>query len=245
MVSHPSFDRKMQMAYTYSYPRPMATVDMLLLRYNVTDVELLLVQRKHEPFEGMWALPGGFIEMNETLRESAQRELSEETSLKDVPLFSLLFSGDPGRDPRGRTITSLFGAVLSPPFPQVLPGDDAGKAEWFSLKKLPELAFDHRDVIEKAVEELKCNSLWRLWIYLFLPLTFNQRELKNLCTIFLNKADYVPLLLEPALQLGWLAREDDDNFRKMISSDELINTAFSKVSEIWLHLMNKKSSNKL
>src|SRR5512143_988538 len=94
--------------YVYEYPRPMVTVDAAVFVCVKGKAKLLLVQRKQEPYQGSWALPGGFVEIDEDLPQAAARELAEETGLQDVPLEQLRTFGQPGRDPRGRTITVVY-----------------------------------------------------------------------------------------------------------------------------------------
>jgi 8-oxo-dGTP diphosphatase len=113
------------------------------------------LRRKHDPFADCWALPGGFIEMDETLEESARRELREETGLETGVLRQLGTYGDPGRDPRGRTISVVYLAVVNPK--KLLPraADDAAEADWFPLGRLPKLAFDHAKILADARRSLK------------------------------------------------------------------------------------------
>ncbi len=139
------------MSYTYSYPRPSVTVDILLMHPAKSGWELLLIERLREPFEGMWALPGGFIEMDEDLQESARRELLEETGLNIGQLHQFKTYGKPGRDPRGRTISVVFFAIISKEAKkQTKAGDDAKNAQWFQLKDIPKLAFDHESILQDA-----------------------------------------------------------------------------------------------
>jgi len=139
------------MNYTYPYPRPSVTVDILLMHPAESAWEVLLIKRLHNPFQGMWALPGGFIEMDEDLHKSAKRELLEETGLDMQQLHQFKTYGKPGRDPRGRTISVVFYAIISKEAKkQTKAGDDAKKAQWFQLKQLPELAFDHEDIMQDA-----------------------------------------------------------------------------------------------
>ncbi|MBU1368279.1 MAG: NUDIX hydrolase [Bacteroidetes bacterium] len=140
------------MAYTYPYPRPAVTVDILVFDISIKPQKLLLIQRKNPPFENCWALPGGFIEMNETLIESALRELKEETGLVLNQLEQLHTFGDPGRDPRHRTISVAFVGLISAPEP-IFAGDDAANASWFSIENLPELAFDHDKIIQQGIDQ--------------------------------------------------------------------------------------------
>jgi len=138
------------MAYTYDYPRPMFTVDIIILRKIEEQTQILLIQRGREPFKDSWALPGGFIEMDETLEQSAYRELAEETAITEVSLQELKTYGDPGRDPRGRTISVVFGGYLKTQ-QQAQAGDDAAQAKWYFVDELPSLAFDHQRIIQESL----------------------------------------------------------------------------------------------
>ncbi|MDA3910192.1 MAG: NUDIX hydrolase [Bacteroidales bacterium] len=141
------------MSYTYEYPRPMVTVDALVFAGNPSDKHVLLICRGNEPFKGMWALPGGFVEMDETLDNAVARELSEETGLSLGGFKQLYTFGNPGRDPRGRNITVVFQLTISEIIP-VTGGDDADDAKWYSVHELPELAFDHEKVIKMGLKQL-------------------------------------------------------------------------------------------
>lgn len=139
------------MAFTYSYPRPAVTVDALVFR-QVDDVtEVLLIKRANPPFEGMWAAPGGFIDMDETPEEAVVRELHEETGIRDVGLSQVHTYGAVHRDPRHRTISIAFAGILKDFTRQARGGDDAAEAGWFSINKLPPLAFDHSEVVNDAI----------------------------------------------------------------------------------------------
>ncbi len=143
------------MAYTYEYPRPSVTLDAAILRVPKLEYpEILLIRRGHDPFVGKWALPGGFMEMEETPLTGAARELAEETGLVDLPLKPLFTCGEPNRDPRGRTVTIVFGCLVRDTDKPPKGGDDAAEAGWFNLKKLPEMAFDHRRVIAQIESSL-------------------------------------------------------------------------------------------
>jgi 8-oxo-dGTP diphosphatase len=139
------------MSYSYSYPRPSVTVDILMMHPAESGWEVLLIERLHDPFQGMWALPGGFIEMDEDLHQSARRELLEETGLDIEKLQQFKAYGKPGRDPRGRTISVVFYAIISKEAKeQTKAGDDAKNAQWFHIQQLPNLAFDHEDIMQDA-----------------------------------------------------------------------------------------------
>jgi 8-oxo-dGTP diphosphatase len=138
---------KLKMSYTYDYPRPAVTADIIILRRNNNQHFVLLIERKHPPFEGMWALPGGFLNMDETLEEAALRELQEETGIRGVQLEQFHTFSKVNRDPRHRTITTVFIGYTDDNVSPVA-GDDAAKVQWFELDKLPQLAFDHGMVME-------------------------------------------------------------------------------------------------
>ena len=132
----------------------MVTVDAAVLNCCEKTVKILLIKRKNDPFQGKWALPGGFVEMDENLADAAKRELEEETSLTGLELEQMHTFGKPGRDPRGRNITIVFLGIINGSAPSVTPGDDAAEAEWFDIENLPQLAFDHREIIAMAIEKL-------------------------------------------------------------------------------------------
>lgn len=138
----------MKGTYTYEYPRPMLTADCVVVRHRA---EVLLVKRANEPYKGCWALPGGFMEMDETIEHCAVRELQEETgitvgedSLKLIGVYST-----PGRDPRGRTVTAAYRVDMADDV-QPQAGDDAAEVHWWPLTALPPLAFDHNEIIAAA-----------------------------------------------------------------------------------------------
>jgi len=140
---------------TYSYPRPMLTVDIVVFQRTARHIEVLLVHRAQEPFKNYWALPGGFVNMDEALKQSAARELEEETGLLALDLVQVHTYGDPDRDPRGRVISVVYAALLdgSTDHP-IQPGSDAGDAGWFPLEELPKLAFDHQQIILDAYSRM-------------------------------------------------------------------------------------------
>ncbi len=141
--------------YCYDYPRPSVTVDIVLLMDVLPHPQVLLIRRKNQPFKNLWALPGGFLEMDESLQESACRELYEETAISNVYLTQIGAYGDPDRDPRGRVITIAYLGIVKSEQLEAVAGSDAAEVSWFSTEDLPKLAFDHKDIIKKAIEELK------------------------------------------------------------------------------------------
>jgi len=142
--------------YTYKWPRPMVTVDAAVFAFINNKTRILLIKRGKEPFKGKWALPGGFIGIDEELQDAVSRELFEETGLENIKLQQLHTFGKCGRDPRGRQITIVFWGVAAKGFKKIKAGDDASSAKWFDLEKLPQdLAFDHEEVIDFAEKKLK------------------------------------------------------------------------------------------
>jgi 8-oxo-dGTP diphosphatase len=142
------------MSYTYEYPRPALTTDAIIIASFENKEFILLIERKFEPFKGYWALPGGFVNMDEELETACARELLEETGISEVELKQFHSFGTIGRDPRSRTISVVFWGKLSE---RIKPecGDDASKAKWFPLNNLPPLAFDHQQIIQKFKLEKK------------------------------------------------------------------------------------------
>ena len=136
------------MTYTYKYPRPAVTGDCIVITKEV-NAKVLLIQRAYEPYKGCWAFPGGFLNMDETIEQCAIRELEEETGLKVNDVHQIGAYSKVDRDPRGRTITVAYLAIIDNPI-SVLGQDDAAKAEWWPLSALPQLAFDHNDIINDA-----------------------------------------------------------------------------------------------
>jgi 8-oxo-dGTP diphosphatase len=148
------------MVFTYHFPMPAVTVDSIIYRKNAKGInEVLLIRRGNEPFKDQWALPGGFIEMDEELDNAAKRELLEETGIIQNNLQQLFTIGTVGRDPRQRTISIIYGGAFSDENTQIKVGDDAKEAAWYSINDLPPLAFDHNKIIQKAFAEFIKNNI--------------------------------------------------------------------------------------
>ncbi len=143
--------------YTYTYPRAALTVDAIVYSKHNSSAFVLLIERGHEPFKNKWALPGGFIEMDETLETACKRELLEETGLKVEKMTQFKTYDAIDRDPRHRTISVVYYAELNE-IQQVKGGDDASRAEWFSVSELPELAFDHKQILKDFFDKTKEES---------------------------------------------------------------------------------------
>ena len=141
------------MAYTYKYPRPAVTADCIVITREA-EPKVLLIQRGDQPFKGGWAFPGGFMNMDETTEQCAIRELEEETGLQVSKIQQIGAYSKVDRDPRGRTITVAYLAIVDKPI-AVTGQDDAANAQWFTIDALPPLAFDHEDIMRDAINAYK------------------------------------------------------------------------------------------
>ena len=146
-----------EIKYCYKYPRPAVTADCVIFSYDGNVIKVLLIQRGNEPYKGNWALPGGFMNIDETAEQCALRELEEETGLKDVKLEQFYTFTDVNRDPRERVITIAYYGIVK--LTEVKGSDDAAKAQWFPLDEIPPLAFDHDLMLSKALEKIKENDI--------------------------------------------------------------------------------------
>ena len=141
------------MEYTYKYPRPAVTADCVVMTKESVP-QVLLIERGADPYKGCWAFPGGFMNMDETTEQCAIRELEEETGLQVTELHQIGAYSKVDRDPRGRTITVAYLAIVDVPL-AVTGQDDAAKAQWFPINALPSLAFDHEEIMRDAIRKYK------------------------------------------------------------------------------------------
>lgn len=148
--------------YTYDFPRPALTADVVLFAGHPEDLSVLLIRRGRPPFQGQWALPGGFVDEGERVVDAARRELLEETGIAwDENLLQVGAFGDPGRDPRGWTASVVWAAYVGHEPLAASGSDDAEAAEWFSVGDTPPLAFDHDDVLEEALARIRESGVAR------------------------------------------------------------------------------------
>ena len=196
------------MAYTYPYARPAVTVDCVVFGFATdTALKVLLIRRKLPPYEGIWALPGGFVQMAESVDEAAVRELREETGVEDVFLEQLYTFGAVGRDPRDRIISVAYYALINLESHPVQAASDASDAQWFELAELPELGFDHGEILGCAIARLRAKIRYEPIGFELLPKAFTLSQLQKL---------YEQILERPL---------DKRNFRKkLLKMNLLIDT---------------------
>jgi 8-oxo-dGTP diphosphatase len=177
------------------YKKPSVTCDICICTIKDNTLQLLLIKRKYPPFQNSFSLPGGFLEIDkeETLEETAKRELEEETGLKDIYFEQLKTYGDPERDPRMRVITvAYFALVPYDKLNEIKAGDDAKEAKWFDINKLPPLAFDHKTIIKDLKERLRGKISYSPIAFELVPNQFSWTELQKVYEIVLNKVLLAP-----------------------------------------------------
>lgn len=169
------------MPYTYEYPRPALTVDCVIFGLDESNkLKILLIQRALEPFKGDWALPGGFVDMEEDLEAAALRELEEETGVRNVFIEQLYTFGQPERDPRGRVVSVAYYALVNLGEHPVQASSDADYVDWFELDQLPQLAFDHDRIVELAIARLRGKVRYQPIGFELLPEQFTLSQLQKL-----------------------------------------------------------------
>ncbi len=171
------------MPYCYDYPRPAVTTDVVLITLRERRLQVLLIRRANAPFAGNWALPGGFLDMDETLSNCARRELAEETGIttETVHMEQLHAFGAPQRDPRGRVVSVAYLALAcGATLPAVVAASDAAEAAWFELDELPTLAFDHARIVQCGQDRLQTHLHDGSAARHLLPRYFTLSELQHL-----------------------------------------------------------------
>jgi 8-oxo-dGTP diphosphatase len=186
------------------YPKPNVTVDMIVFTIRERQLKALLIKRDIAPFKGQWAIPGGFVRIDESLENAAKRELSEETSVAGEYLEQLYTFGEPKRDPRGRVITVAYFALINSEKIKLKADTDASQAEWFSINELPKLAFDHDKIFDYALKRLRWKFEYTAVGFSMLPEKFTMSQLQDIYEIVFAK------------------KFDKRNFRKKILSLEIL-----------------------
>jgi 8-oxo-dGTP diphosphatase len=192
------------MNYSYEFERPALTVDIVVFALDEDGLQVMLIERDLEPFEGRWAIPGGFVRVDETLDEAARRELQEETGLRDIYLEQLYTFGDLNRDPRERVVTVAYYALVNLQGHDIKADTDARNAAWFTIDELPGLAFDHEQIVDMALERLRGKVRYQPIGFELLPNKFPLRDLQRLYEIVLDR------------------ELDKRNFRKKILSMDIL-----------------------
>jgi 8-oxo-dGTP diphosphatase len=190
--------------HSYQYPRAALTVDCVVFGLDVSDLKVLLIQRRLEPFQHGWALPGGFVRVDETLDAAARRELDEEAGVTEVYLEQLYTFGALDRDPRERVVTVAYYALAKLSDHRLRAATDAMGVGWFALDELPKLAFDHAEIIARAHERLRGKVRYAPIGFELLPPRFSLTQLQRLYELVLGAA------------------LDKRNFRKKILSMDLL-----------------------
>jgi len=175
------------MSFNYEYARPALTIDCVVFGLAQGELKLLLIQRGQSPFKGDWALPGGFVEMDETLDEAAKRELQEETGVKIAYLEQLYTFGAINRDPRERVVSVAYYALVKALSHTPKAASDAQEAAWFSVAETPKLAFDHDAILRMARERLQNKVRYQPVGFDLLPPKFTLRELQQLYETILDQ----------------------------------------------------------
>ncbi len=186
--------------------KPMVTVDIVVFTVKNGDLNILLVKRKFNPFKGKWALPGGFIREKEEIKKAAARELEEETGVSGVYLEQLYTFGEVKRDPRGRVITVAYFALVPDDKFRLRASYDAEDVQFFSTKSLPLLAFDHKEILQYAIERLRNKIQYTNVAWSLLPSAFTLREIQDV------------------YQAIWGRHLDKRNFRKKLLSLGLLRS---------------------
>jgi 8-oxo-dGTP diphosphatase len=187
------------------YPKPNVTVDIIVFTIKDTQLKVLLIKRDIPPFKGQWAIPGGFVRIEESLEEAAKRELQEETGVAGEYLEQLYTFGEPKRDPRGRVITVAYFALINSEKINLKADTDVSEAEWFPINQLPKLAFDHDKIMDYALRRLRWKFEYTTVGFSMLPEKFTLSQLQEIYEIIFNK------------------KFDKRNFRKKILSLDILD----------------------
>ena len=189
------------------------SVDAVVFGYEEAHISIVLIKRKYKPFKGQWAIPGGFALNDESLEEAVERELQEETGIKINYLEQLYTFGSPSRDPRGRVVSVAYFGLVRPDAFKIVAATDAEQVQWFSINDLPELAFDHKYILEKAIKRLQDKITYQPIGFELLDKKFPFSDLEKLYATVLGRAI------------------DRRNFRKKIINLNILDELDEKVSK--------------
>lgn len=189
------------------------SVDAVVFGYEEGNISVLLIKRKYDPFEGQWAIPGGFVKNDESLESAVERELFEETGIKINYLEQLYTFGNPNRDPRGRVVSIAYFGLVRPNAFKIYASTDAEEVQWFNIDELPKLSFDHKDILKKAIKRLQGKITYEPIGFELLDKKFPFSDLEKLYTTLLGRAI------------------DRRNFRKKIVSLNVLDELPEKVSK--------------
>jgi 8-oxo-dGTP diphosphatase len=199
--------------YKYDYPRPGLTVDIVIYTFSEDKLKVLLIERGIEPFLSCWALPGGFVNENENVFQAAGRELLEETNLVISDLYQFFVASDPGRDPRGWTVSLIFLGFTGKSHTLAKAGDDARNLKWFPVNDLPSLAFDHSMIIEKSLQLLKKTADHSIIDKELLPYKFRLIDFTRLLTEIGNTFEHAQKLVDRLVKLRAILSTEKEYYR--------------------------------
>ncbi len=229
-MSNYTYNPESEFPYQYKYPHPAVTADCVIFAFNGSKLQVLLVERGLEPYKGKWALPGGFVRPDESIADCAKRELEEEAGIQINYLQQFHVFSAPDRDPRERVITVAFYALA--PLQEVKGGDDAAKANWFNIDDVPALAFDHDQILRRALTEMRKQIHFEPIGFELLPEKFTIKQLQT--------------LYEAILGVKFDRRNFYNKMRHfeiLIQLDETANPSSKK--EAYLFKFNKEKYNEL
>ena len=212
------------MAYEYEYPHPAVTVDVVIFTVRNDELKVLLINRALPPFDGQWALPGGFVEMQESLVDAARRELREETGVDAAYLEQLYTFGEPKRDPRERVISVAYYALMRSDALEIKAASDAEGVGWFAIDDLPHLAFDHADILSMALERLASKLDYSTIALQLMPEEFTMPELRHLYELVTREAIDARNFSKRILALNVIEPTGDEQARRCPSARKTVSS---------------------
>lgn len=199
--------------YCYQYPHPAVTADCVIFGYDDGQLRVLLIERGAEPYKGCWALPGGFMNIDESAEQCARRELEEETGLTGIEVVQFHTASAVERDPRERVITVAHYALV--PMSEAVAGDDARNVGWFGLDEMPTLAFDHAEILPLAIEHLRHRASTTPLLLSLMPEEFTAAQLAKAAEAVLGTKVGSPTVRRKLLSSNRVRPEGRTHFRKL------------------------------